>query len=186
MGIEARILNAAREMIIERGFNGWTVDELSHRAGISKRTLYRYFSAKELIIESVLEDFFQGVSRELDKMLIAQSDPLPVLQHILQYLLHQGRFITGQQSLEDLRRVYPHLWNRIDEFRMQKIKMMIAYVARHRPNSLLAEIDPLIVTTAITSSIQAVINPAFILENGLTFSEVVEQLSRFLMASLNI
>lgn len=184
MGIRQRIINSVRELILERGFSGWTVDELSDRAQISKRTLYRYFASKEELLDTVLDDFLHGIAEEVDQLLALESAPELVFRQVLHSLITQGRFITGAKNLDDLRRTYPHLWNKIDDFRLNRIRLMVAYVIRQEPASLLADIDPRIVDAVVTSSIKAVINPTFILENGFTFEEAVQQLSRFLLAFL--
>ena len=43
-----------------------------------------------------------------------------------------------------------------------------------------------IIAAAMTASIQAVINPSFILDNNLTFEAASGQLVRFLLASLDV
>src|SRR3954453_19633038 len=43
----AAITAAARSLTAERGLNGYTVEEVCERAGISRRTFFNYFPAKE-------------------------------------------------------------------------------------------------------------------------------------------
>ena len=97
-----------------------------------------------------------------------------------------GEFITAVRSLEDLRLVYPHLWEKIDAFRMEKIRIMTDYIIRTNSNSSASGIDPRIFAAVMIAAIQAVVNPTFIVENGLTFEEVIAQLSRFLLAPFAI
>lgn len=183
-GLRDRILKAAQDLISERGFQGWTVDELSSRANISKRTLYRYYPSKETVVEAALDEFFTDISAALDRLLAADSDPAAVIQNMLYQLSTRARFFTGPQGLEDLRRAYPHLWDKINRFRMGRINDVLKYVYKHQHASQIKKIDPRIVSAVVQASIQAVINPAFILENGLTFDEAVQQLSSLLISSL--
>ena len=69
---------------------------------------------------------------------------------------------------------------------MTKIREMINYIIAQNSSSSIATLDPRIIAAAMTASIQAVINPSFILDNNLTFEAASGQLIRFLLASLDV
>lgn len=50
-----QIVEAAREVFLEDGFSAASMDEIVHRAGVSKRTLYRYYAGKEEIFIDVMQ-----------------------------------------------------------------------------------------------------------------------------------
>ncbi|HAA10077.1 MAG TPA: hypothetical protein DCD98_09960 [Syntrophomonas sp.] len=186
MDINQRILTSARQLIAERGYRGWTMDELSSKAHISKRTLYRYYSSKEELITAVVDGFLADIGSKVEELMAAQVAPQQIVRTMLSELITRGRFAIATHSLEDLRQVYPHLWERIDRFRMEKIKTLVEYFIKNNEDSLAANLDPRIISAAVTASIQAVINPTFILDNNLTFEEAGQQLIRFLLASFAI
>lgn len=43
---EAAVLSAARELVAERGYAGFTFDEVARRAGARKSTIYRWYPTK--------------------------------------------------------------------------------------------------------------------------------------------
>ncbi len=51
-GAQARLTRAAYELYIERGFERVTVAEIAHRAGLTKRTFFRYFDDKREVLFS--------------------------------------------------------------------------------------------------------------------------------------
>lgn len=55
MDTAEQILNAALEEFYQNGFHASGVDQLSNKAGVTKRTLYRHFPSKESLIDSVLQ-----------------------------------------------------------------------------------------------------------------------------------
>ncbi|MCP4006226.1 MAG: TetR/AcrR family transcriptional regulator [bacterium] len=56
-----RILEAARSVFAERGFDAAPVDEVARRARVSKGTVYNHFSSKEsLLVEAVLQAMSEG------------------------------------------------------------------------------------------------------------------------------
>jgi AcrR family transcriptional regulator len=56
-----RILDEARAIIDELGVEGFTIRELSRRAGVAQRTLYNQFGSKEDILASAIHDHFAGL-----------------------------------------------------------------------------------------------------------------------------
>jgi AcrR family transcriptional regulator len=60
---DAAILSAALELVAEAGIGGLSMDQLAHRAGVGKATIYRRWASKEALI--------------LDALRVATS-PIPV------------------------------------------------------------------------------------------------------------
>lgn len=54
----AAITDVARSLTAERGLNGYTVEEVCEQAGISRRTFFNYFPAKEDAILGHVDDDF--------------------------------------------------------------------------------------------------------------------------------
>ena len=49
------ILDAARSVVAEKGFNGASMDEIARRAGVGKDTLYRRWKSKEELVLHLLK-----------------------------------------------------------------------------------------------------------------------------------
>ncbi|WAP51225.1 TetR family transcriptional regulator [Arthrobacter sp. ATA002] len=64
------IITAARILTAERGFSGYTVEELCEEVGISRRTFFNYFSAKE---DAVLGSPADEVPADLAEEFIARG-----------------------------------------------------------------------------------------------------------------
>lgn len=54
---ETAILNAAMDILIERGYRGFTIDEVVTRASVSKATIYRRWPSKELLAVAAVAGF---------------------------------------------------------------------------------------------------------------------------------
>lgn len=182
MDIKARIISSCRDLISKKGFRNWTVDQLTADAGVSRRTLYRYFDSKDEIIAAVIDTFLSESAEVIDNILVKENNPADIIKRIIQHIYTKGKFITHPQSLEDLKIYYPYLWDKIDAFRTKQISKVITVFIQSGQNEILKNTDPRIVNTVFIAAIQAVISPAFILENNLPFEETISQLSRFLTA----
>jgi len=185
MKIKERIIKASQDLAKAKGFYNMKMDELAQQAGVSKRTIYRYFRSKEEVIEASLDTFIAEIDRQIENIMAQDLTASDVIKAVINKLIIYGQFIINPMALNDLRTYYPHLWKKIDTFRLERLRMVITKFIKQSHNTLLHETDPRIVTAVITASIQAVVNPDFILENDLTFEETVNQLSKLMVAILN-
>ena len=180
MPISQRIVVAYRELAGDRGFHSVTMDQVASRAGLSKRTVYRYFRSKEAIIEAIIDAFMAEVAEESERLLAAEQDPAGFMAALIKYLFRQGRFFATPQGLKDLQQYYPHLWKKIETFRASRVQRILEVLIIRDNIGVWRGTDPRILTTAILAAIQAVVNPDFILKNGLTFEDTVNQMSMLL------
>ena len=65
-GTYQAILDAAEELMAERGPEGLTVSEVAHRAGVNRTTAYQHFRTREQVIEAVTARLSNEVSRVLE------------------------------------------------------------------------------------------------------------------------
>ncbi|MCR9083649.1 MAG: TetR/AcrR family transcriptional regulator, partial [Cyclobacteriaceae bacterium] len=52
---EAKIIDAAYKLFLEKGFRSTTMDDICQSLGISKKTLYRFFSSKTELLAAAFE-----------------------------------------------------------------------------------------------------------------------------------
>ena len=55
LGKRAAILEAAKELFIEQGFNGVSMDEIAARASVSKLTVYSHFGDKDTLFSEAIQ-----------------------------------------------------------------------------------------------------------------------------------
>lgn len=63
---DARILAAATELILERGFEATTVDEVALRAKVGKATVYRRWARKEDLAVAAMESLYAQTMEQPD------------------------------------------------------------------------------------------------------------------------
>ncbi|MBN2412051.1 TetR/AcrR family transcriptional regulator [candidate division KSB1 bacterium] len=51
-----KILKAAREVFVEKGYDGARMHEIAARAGVNKAMIYYYYSSKDALFESILKE----------------------------------------------------------------------------------------------------------------------------------
>jgi hypothetical protein len=108
-----------------------------------------------------------------------KQNPDEIFAHILKNFHEIGKSLINPPVLEDLRVHYPQYWKRIDQFRMGKAENLIKAFLHEKNVSYTREIEPRTVTAAVLAGIQAVVNPDFLIKNGLTFETTITSLLEF-------
>lgn len=86
----AQILTAARDLLIEKGYAETHMDEIAHRAGLSKGAVYFYYPSKRAVLDALLQEATARTLSFLDAIL-AEERPTPL-----------GLAELGRRYLEDL------------------------------------------------------------------------------------
>lgn len=95
-----KILRAARSCYQHKGIAGTTLDDVAREAGITRRTVYRYFPNKQAIIQAVVDEQAQSfLSRVREEVEDASLDFPSQLQRYIVYLVEFGRQAPGYQLL---------------------------------------------------------------------------------------
>jgi AcrR family transcriptional regulator len=74
-GAEGRLARAAYELYLEHGFEAVTVAQIAERAGLTKRTFFRYFADKREVLVSGAASFQAGVVAAVSD---APADAAPI------------------------------------------------------------------------------------------------------------
>jgi len=77
--VREALVQAADALFVEQGFEGTTVDQIAERAGVSRRTFFRYFPSKEAIAFPRSEERLEAF-RSLLRERFAEQDPLPAVR----------------------------------------------------------------------------------------------------------
>ena len=54
---ENKILKKSSDLFFKHGFRSVSIDDICSELRISKKTFYKYFSQKDLLIERILKDY---------------------------------------------------------------------------------------------------------------------------------
>jgi AcrR family transcriptional regulator len=102
-GKVGQILAAARDLFLEQGYGGTSMDGVAKLAGVSKATLYVHFENKERLFAEVVAEGKSGLHRSIAAITRdEQADPAETLRLIGQQFL---RFVTTPAVLTLFRAV---------------------------------------------------------------------------------
>ena len=100
------------------GSKSFTMDELARKLGISKKTIYHYFSNKEELVTESLQFLLDKVEKEIDTHLNEGVTLPPITKVVYIYkvgLKHMRSF--SPSFLYGLKKYYPKAYDTYDNFR---------------------------------------------------------------------
>lgn len=146
----AAILDAARELFYERGFQNTTVGEIAAAADLSKGTVYLYFASKDELYVSVVMESFQIVEDRLHEIMesgmsVREKGIAVYLAFVAHCMEHHEYFRMTQYLLtENARENIPaQLVERISDHTGRLLSYVAGLVAEGRRSGLIREdVDP--------------------------------------------
>jgi AcrR family transcriptional regulator len=114
--MEERILSKARELFFSYGIRSVTMDDIARQMGVSKKTIYQYYSDKNELVARVIsdlvnchhtkvEEYFQNSENAVQEVILQTAAIAEIIQAI-----KPGVFF-------ELQKYFPETWRLIDGHR---------------------------------------------------------------------
>jgi len=188
MGKQERILQAALEVVAEKGCHEASIDEIAERAGIAKGTIYLYFRSKDSLLSALfrrgIEKMGAAIKEKVDREASPEAQVTALIrEHATETYRHIG-FVKVLMSQSDLV-AFPK--ESRDEL-MSAYREYFAYVkevlARGQKEGSFASFDVAIMARAIGGSINHAI---FAVEDPAESPEldtIIETLTKLILSGV--
>ena len=81
-----KILDAAAEVMVERGYDGATLREIATRADVKQTSMYRYWPNKQAIVSDLIDRFIAGQDVELDACMAMRESGSSINEVLASYI----------------------------------------------------------------------------------------------------
>ncbi|MGE5497101.1 MAG: TetR/AcrR family transcriptional regulator [Syntrophothermus sp.] len=168
-----KILNAATERFMKDGFYKTSMDELARSLSMSKKTIYKYFPSKEVLVEKIIEAIMTKVSSSMDELLEGPGTSIEKITGMLT-ILSTIAMNQGDRWPVEIQRHAPHLWQKIERFRRERItKNITIIVEQGKHEGLFRDKSVDFIMPIFLAAINAVITPDFLMNHNYSFGETV-------------
>ncbi len=86
-----RLLEAAHTLIWQNSYSGVSVDDICRRANVNKGSFYHFFPSKNSLAIATLEDYWNSIQPELEKILVAPVKSGEKIRHLAQFIHQQQK-----------------------------------------------------------------------------------------------
>ena len=121
-----QILNAAKKLFTNYGFKKVSMDEIASEAGVTKKTVYTYFSSKEELLKYCIKEELQNMKKIIENVESKKLDFMEtvhqVIYNLLKYkknckflkmLFKESEILKNEQLKENLKIVDKEIQNYI-------------------------------------------------------------------------
>lgn len=118
-----KIITKATEMFLKLGFKSVTMDDIACEMCISKKTIYKFFSNKESLVEEATQMMHERIHLVINE--IVAKDYNAIQENFEIRRLFKEMFQTLDNSpVYQLKRHYPAIYNKILEFEIEACNEM--------------------------------------------------------------
>ncbi|MGK7394335.1 MAG: TetR/AcrR family transcriptional regulator [Candidatus Cyclobacteriaceae bacterium M3_2C_046] len=158
-----RILETSKDLFYTFGYSKVTMDDISKKLGMSKKTLYKYFDGKYQIMERIVADFKKDMSTGVDKIINDESLDFPIkLKEMLNLVAKQLSHISPL-LMEDMQQNLPVLWEELNNHKKEgAYKRFNRLIEEGRQKSMInSHINHKLIVVFYASAIQNLLDPNF-------------------------
>ncbi|MBQ4913218.1 TetR/AcrR family transcriptional regulator [Maribacter sp. MMG018] len=120
-----RFLEFALSKFTKFGSKRFTLDDLAHELGISKKTIYENFKGKEEIIQESLEALLNKLRSEINECVNKEKSD-PILTIISIYRIGLDTFKSFSPNfLRSLKKYYPNVYRLFNDFRENEVSVLV-------------------------------------------------------------
>lgn len=177
--IKERIVDKGWEKFLSMGFSKVTMDEIADELGVSKKTLYKYFPSKDALIEASIHRQILRIGGQVRQIVSADMDFVAKLHRLLSFM---GNTITrlSKRFQDDLRRMKPELWQRIDQFRREQILANFSRLLEQgmQQGTLRGDLNKEIVVLTFLTALPGIINPDVLSRSSFSAEQAFENMMK--------
>ena len=178
---EEKIVHHSTNKFLENGFYKTTMDQLASGMKISKKTIYKFFPSKILLLEKVVETFENKIKNDLETIIESDECLIVKLKNLGAYFAKFSLKVNGK-FLSDFFNHQPELWKKIETFRTDVIENVWgSLITEGKKEGLIIDVSNSIILIVVQSAIRGIINPSFLQKSSLSPNEAFEQMFSILM-----
>lgn len=107
-----KIINKAGELFLNLGFKSVTMDDISNELGVSKKTLYKYFSNKVSLVDASCATIHESIEQTID--FIKEKKYNAIEEEFAIKAIFKEMFKNAKDSpMHQLRKYYPEIYNKL-------------------------------------------------------------------------
>lgn len=116
--MKEKIISKAKEMFLKLGFKSITMDDIAGEMCISKKTIYKYFANKELLIEESVQVIHTEVNTIIND--ITSQDFNAIAENFAIRRMFDDMFkATDTSPIYQLKKHYPEVYQKVQTYQVE-------------------------------------------------------------------
>ncbi|MFD1705975.1 TetR/AcrR family transcriptional regulator [Siminovitchia sediminis] len=181
--IKERILKEFREEVRQQGLR-FSMDDLAARLGVSKKTIYKYYSSKAEILEEMIDQTIENMEEKAAA--IIQDEQLTLVEKLkgVMAVAPDHYDLTDVRILNQMKRFFPEQWEKLDHFLQSDWDQIKSLVEQGVEKGYIKDYNVSLMMKVIIASINTTLDQSFYLNNQITTEEALEDIVEILLGGI--
>ena len=120
--MKCKIISKSRELFLKLGFKSITMDDIAQEMSCSKKTLYKHFANKEILVEETIVHVQDEVHLNISKILTENENAIAGNFEVSAYF--QDVFKSSETSpVHQLKKHYPEIYEKVHTRQVSECKV---------------------------------------------------------------
>ena len=120
--MKEKIISKSRELFLKLGFKSITMDDIAQEMCCSKKTLYKFFANKEVLVEKTIEEVQNEIHYNISKILTENENAIAGNFQVSAYF--RDMFKSSETSpVHQLKKHYPEIYHKVHERHVNECKV---------------------------------------------------------------
>lgn len=120
--MKSKIIAKSRELFLKLGFKSITMDDIANEMSCSKKTLYKFFANKEILVEETIDDVQDEIHENISKILNSNENAIAGNFAVSAYF--RDMFKSSETSpVHQLKKHYPEIYQKVHERQVNECKI---------------------------------------------------------------
>ena len=120
--MKEKIISKSRELFLKLGFKSITMDDIAQEMCCSKKTLYKFFANKEVLVEKTIEEVQNEIHYNISKILTENENAIAGNFQVSAYF--RDMFKSSETSpVHQLKKHYPEIYHKVHERQVNECKV---------------------------------------------------------------
>jgi AcrR family transcriptional regulator len=119
-----KLLKGATELFMRYGLRSVSMDDIARQLGVSKKTIYQYFTDKDDMVATVVKSHMEREQEQFEEITRVSKDAVDEMVR-LSYRLKESMRETNPTVLYDMQKYHPRAWGEWLSFKNKVIRESI-------------------------------------------------------------
>lgn len=160
------------------------MDDLASRLGVSKKTLYKYYSSKAEILDELIDLAIENMEEKA--AVIINNEQLSLAEKLKGVIavIPDQQELTDMRTLNQIKKYFPEQWEKFDSFLQSDWEKIRNLVELGIEEGIIKDFNVSVIMKVIITSINTTIDQSFFLENQITPETALKEIVSILMDGL--
>lgn len=158
-----RIIAEAKTLFFTHGYSRVLMSDLARRLGMSKKTLYQYFTGKEELLCVIIRRYSQEIQQEVEKTL--RNNELPFPEKVGRIFSYVGTRLhsINPDFVQDIKKNAPIAWQLLQQHKADAAFLRFSTLLDegYRKGYIREKVNRTMAVLLYASALETILNPDF-------------------------